>query len=692
MIGWGGEDVPGHPVPINKEGNACMHMQRDNEGIRLPKLLGLAVAGATLLAGMVVLPATQASADETYGYNAEDDFRPGPLQSTVNPKLTVTKYLSLVQGYSPTGSSKDADVLSSKADLVPAKDVTFNVLDVTSASGNLADIDPMTPTTYSVQKTYAGVTNGQGVITKWYPAGDGGAMPADGTAEATFPAGANHWYILKENREKSWAFNEDNPNKIDSSKYADAAPSFFGLPYAATSLTTDTNTANKVQGYIYNLHLYPKNMNTTQFSKTVQSVKDLQGDPKPQRTAVAGDTVSYKLSQRLYNAGKKTQNDGKLDVSELQGDSKDLMIVDRMSSSLKLVGNFTVKLESDGTTPGPVDLEKDTDYTEARPTENPDSLVTGKKMFTNDVPSKDVSYYQFNFFKALDKVQGFKATSFRLNIYYDAKVTGNGDSTGTDGVANDAASDFRENLDSSGKHQDPIPEHTNVINGVVAFGNVKNQASKFAALPGSEFRLVKSQAESDKYLASDGNFYTTAETLPSGVELYKATANDKGVVAFAALPIFGAATSAPTPKAAGDPGKTVQAGDWWLLETKTPNGWRSPGFPFQKVTFKDAGKTEQDIAQEYGPHATVQPDYSKLSFGKFGKAPTDITAAGGQEIKFNNVPVETYLMHYATTDSDSPLALPLTGGRGILLLLVVGALIMGGALYARNRRNNAARA
>ncbi|WP_367270930.1 LPXTG cell wall anchor domain-containing protein [uncultured Bifidobacterium sp.] len=34
----------------------------------------------------------------------------------------------------------------------------------------------------------------------------------------------------------------------------------------------------------------------------------------------------------------------------------------------------------------------------------------------------------------------------------------------------------------------------------------------------------------------------------------------------------------------------------------------------------------------------------------------------------------------------------MTGGRGILLLLVVGALIMGGALYARNRRNNAARA
>ncbi|KJY65755.1 hypothetical protein [Bifidobacterium polysaccharolyticum] len=72
-----------------------MHMQRDNEGIRLPKLLGLAVAGATLLAGMVVLPATQASAaNDDYGYKTEDDFIPGAMTSE-KPTLTVTKFLSL---------------------------------------------------------------------------------------------------------------------------------------------------------------------------------------------------------------------------------------------------------------------------------------------------------------------------------------------------------------------------------------------------------------------------------------------------------------------------------------------------------------------------------------------------------------------------------------------------------------------
>lgn len=687
MIGWGGEDVPGHPVPINKEGNACMHMQRDNEGIRLPKLLGLAVAGATLLAGMVVLPATQASAADTYGYNAEDDFRPGPLQASVSPKLTVTKYLSLIPGYSPTGSSVDADTINKNADMVPAKDVTFNVLEVKSATDNLADIDPMENTTYTVIKTYAGVTNGQGVITKWYPAAEDGGMPAEGTAEATFPGGANHWYILKENHAKSWAFNKDNPNKIDESKYQDAAPSFFGLPYAATSLTNDTNTANKVQGYIYNLHLYPKNLNTTQFSKTVQSISDSTGGKKTQRTAVAGDTISYKLSQKLYK-GSAAANDGKLDVTELKGQGNDVIIADRMSSSLQLVGDFTVTLRSDTGNPAEVTLTKDTDYTYSTPTENPASLASGKKMFANDAPSSNVSYYVFKFFGNLEKVKAFNAPSFSIVITYNAKVTGNGDSTGTDGVANDAASDFIENLDKDGNHLDPIPEHTNVINGVIAFGNVKNEASKYAALPGSEFRLVKDQTEPDKYLASDGNFYTADDTnKPANVELYKATANNNGVVAFAGLPIFGDATAKDA-----DGGKTVQQGNWWLVETKTPNGWRSPGVPFQKVTFGDAGKTEQQIAEQYGPHATVQPTYSELHFAKFGRTPQQITTAGGSAIQFNNVPVETYLMHYATTDGDSPLALPLTGGRGILLLLVVGALIMGGALYARNRRNNAARA
>ncbi|MCT6901023.1 MAG: hypothetical protein M3Z40_08245, partial [Bifidobacterium sp.] len=156
-----------------------MHMQRDNEGIRLPKLLGLAVAGATLLAGMVVLPATQASAAEDYGYNAEDDFRPGAVQSDVHPQLTVTKYLSLAQGYSPTGSSKDAVKLNANADLVPAKGIAFNVREVVPQPGqNLSDISASDENTYKVTANYIGITDGQGVINTWYPADTATNAPA----------------------------------------------------------------------------------------------------------------------------------------------------------------------------------------------------------------------------------------------------------------------------------------------------------------------------------------------------------------------------------------------------------------------------------------------------------------------------------------------------------------------------------
>ena len=664
-----------------------MHMQRDNEGIRLPKLLGLAVAGATLLAGMVVLPATHASAADTYGYNAEDDFKPGPLQDTVVPKLTVTKYLSLSNGYSPTGSSTDLEKLKTDNDLVPAKDITFNVKEVKPADGKqLSDIKANDKNSYQVVKTYGGVTNGQGVIEKWYPADDATGAIASGATEAQFPSGGVHWYVLVENRDQSYAFNASNPNKLDSNKYEDAAPSFFGLPYAATSLNS-TDTASKVQGYIYHLHLYPKNVNNTEFSKTVQGISDSQGNPKDQRTAVAGDKITYKLSQKLYNAGADYDatnypHDGKLDLKEITGTGPHLRIVDRMSSSLKLDGNFTVTLQPDDSATG-ITLDN-TSYDYTTPTVNPKGLVQTSKDMLPAVASQLVKYYQFDFFKSTSSLSDITAKTLHLNITYTALVTADGDSTGTDGVANDAAADFIDNY-AAGKPADPIQEHTNVINGVLAFASVKNKASGYAALPGTEYRLVASTSSLDKYLASDGKFYSTDATLPANVQLYKATANDNGVVAFAALPIFG---DSGTGTRAGE--KTVQAGNWVLVETKTPDDWRNPGIPFGTVTYKDAGQTESQIAATYGPHATVEPKYDALNFGNFNVDPSEI--ADTSNMKFNNVLVSRFLKHYATTDGDSPLGLPLTGGRGILLLLVVGALIMGGALYARNRRNNAARA
>ena len=698
MIGWGGEDVPGHPVPINKEGNACMHMQRDNEGIRLPKLLGLAVAGATLLAGMVVLPATQASAaNDQYGFSTDDNFKTGDLDPTVQPNLTVTKYFSLVDGYAATGSANDVNKFSKDKDLTPAKGIRFHVYEVQpKGDRQLSDIvagDEQTWEAITGKPVYTGDTDGQGVISQWY------AQKSDGSPDTTsplqFPKGAGHYFVLKEDQTGSPAFDSQNPQHLDITKYSVSTNAFFGLPYS-----TNGSDANSTHGYIYNLHLFPKNRHSSAFTKTVQGVKTSAGEDKTDRVAQAGDKISYKLSQTIYNdqANHKTK-DGKLDTHELVGSGQDLRIVDRMSSALSAAPtDFTVavsyKDNADSNKDKSLPLAKDTDYSLSTPTTNPQRiLVSTAHMFT-DNPDR-VSYFQFDFFNGnatdttgiIKKMQALPATVFQLDITYTATVTSKGGSSGTDGVANDAASDFTENTDKDGNPVDPIHEHTNVVNAVFAFGSIKSDSDDYAALPGTQYRLVDPDNQ-DKYLASDGKFYSEGADLPTGVTLFEATANKDGLVVFAGLPVFGSAT-APQSKAATD---TVKAGiDWRVLETKTPEGWRNPGFPFQKVSYDNyKGQTADEIVKTIGPNAPIEPDYKQLNFGKFdapaGEVPTKA------KIKFHNVEVQKYLMHYATDSSESPLALPLTGGRGILLLLVVGALLMGGALYARSRRNNAARA
>lgn len=662
-----------------------MHMQRDNEGTRLPKLLGLAVAGATLLAGMVVMPVTQASAADAdaYGFAPEDNFVAGDLDTNKVPQLTVTKYLSLNDGYAPTGSANDVVQLNKNKDLAPAQGILFNVREVEPTEGkSLADIDANNAETYTVKSgstLFAGVTDGHGVIDKWYAGNADGSVTG---TEATFPAGPNHYYILSENKDLSPAFLDSNPHKLDKTKYKAAANSFFGLPYA-----TNGSDANQTRGFIYHLHLYPKNVNTQSFAKTVQSVKSSNGTVKNQTTATAGDTITYKLSQKIYNEGSAAAaNDGKLDIKELAGRTADVRLADRMSSSLK--GDpSTIKADIRTADDQTIDLAQPTDFaTDTTSNVNPARLnATDQKMFA-DAPSADVTYWVFNFFTAAgaSKLKGISATVMELEVTYDALVTGNGDSTGTGGVVNDAASDFSDNKDSDGNPQDPVPSHTNVTNAVLAFGSVKskNQNPKYGVLSGTEYRLVKDASSTDKYLGSDGKFYGAKDTLPDGVQIYKATANDKGLVVFAALPIFETATRAAD--------KTVQDTNWMLVETKTPQGWRNPGVPLGTVNYGDVGSTEEAIVQKYGSNATLQPDYSKLNFGHFDAPASEVPA--DTQMKFNNVLISKYLAHYSTTDSDAPLALPLTGGRGILLLLVVGALIMGGALYARNRRNNAARA
>ena len=545
---------------------------------------------------------------------------------------------------------------------------------------NLADIDANNPDTWDAKytdasKTFAGITDGHGVISTWYQ-GDANGKPT--ATEATFPAGANHYYILIENTGNSPAFDPSNKHGIDQTKYKTAANSFFGLPYA-----TNGSDTNQTRGFIYHLHLYPKNVNTQSFAKTVQSIKGADGNVKDQTTAVAGDTITYKLSQKLYKDATPHEKDGKLDVSELKGQGKDVRLADRMSSSLQ--GNpDTVKAVIRDSAGNTVDLAAADFNKDVASNTNPARLNDPSQKMFADAPTSDVTYWVFDFFttSGVTKAQSVGTSVMELEVTYDALVTGNGDSTGTGGVVNDAASDYSENTNSDGTPKDPEQDHTNVTNAVIAFGSVQNKKTDYAALPGTEYRLVQNADSIDKYLASDGKFYADG-TAPTGVQVYKATANNKGLVSFAALPIFGTGAGR-----AAD--KTVQSVNWMLVETKTPTGWRNPGIPFEKITYGDVGSTEAQIVEKYGRNATLTPDYQQLNFGKFAAPVGEMPEAN--KMVFNHDAVARYLAHYKTTDSDSPLALPLTGGRGILLLLVVGALIMGGALYARNRRNNAARA
>lgn len=104
---------------------------------------------------------------------------------------------------------------------------------------------------------------------------------------------------------------------------------------------------------------------------------------------------------------------------------------------------------------------------------------------------------------------------------------------------------------------------------------------------------------------------------------------------------------------------------------------------FSKVTYDVVGKTSSQIisAKGTGPILPVEDD---LSFGAY--APKSTVS---NPIMYNGKAVPKYMVNYASDDNggDVPASLPLTGGRGIILLLVVGVAIMGGALYIRSRRN-----
>lgn len=628
-----------------------MHTVKANERRGLSKVLGLAVAGVTLLAGMVALPVTQASA-----FDAADDFVEGALDTSKTPQLTVTKYLSGSKGSGATGSILDRPAAGVGT---PAKDIVFNVREVVPVTGKtVADINPTDASTftYATSGFYAaGITNGQGVIDSWFKA-DGAGAPT--STPVTFASG-QHYYVMTENTTVSPGF--------DAAKYTESAPSFFGLPYR----TSDNSTPAK-SGYIYHLHVFPKNVSKGGLTKTVTGIKRGQDTVS---IAQAGDVISYKVEHKIYNESTHAWKDQKLDVAEIAGDKKDLRIVDRMGTSLKM-DDTSISAVITATGENDIPLDRNTDYDVKTSADKPDRLKNNGKFFENEQDGK-ATYTTFDFFGDKNKVQQSVAgmasnpTVLTVKITYKATVTADGDSTGNGGVANRVQSDFRDTDDGTGPDVIPGDDGTITPSGSVAFGKVQKDGSptQLKALEGAVFRLAD-PANPTSYLATDGAFHPTTDT---GVTFFSATSSPAGLVAFTGLPIL-------------DSNKMGIAANWTVVEVTAPNGFNMAPNPFSQVTFDQnvAGKTEQQIVDYYGSNP-IEPDYNQLSFATY----TPDSTASIPSIKFNGQPVAKMMMNYTKDDTDAPIGLPLTGGRGIILLLVVGVAIMGGALYLRSRRNAA---
>ncbi|AIC91528.1 SpaH/EbpB family LPXTG-anchored major pilin [Bifidobacterium coryneforme] len=638
-----------------------MHTVKTNERRGLSKVLGLAVAGATLLAGLVALPVTQASA-----FDAADDFVEGALDTSKTPQLTVTKYLSGSNGTAATGSILDRPTAGVGT---PAKDIVFNVREVVPESGKtVADINPTDASTFTDAPSgfyAAGITNGQGVIDSWFTADASGAPTS---TPVTFASG-QHYYVMTENT------NPVVSPGFNAAKYTESAPSFFGLPYRTTDNSTPGAPAKS--GYIYHLHVFPKNVSKGGLTKTVTGVKRGQNLVS---IAQAGDVISYRVEHKIYNESTPAYKDQKLDIAEVKGQFEDLRIADRMGTSLKM---DATKIHASITAPNaqsPVDLDEGTDYKVAFGTDKPARLGNNGTFFANEQDGK-AAYTTFSFFgnktrlqqavANLHDAQGNLPTEMTVVITYDATVTADGDSTGDGGVANKVESDFID--DGNGKGPDTPPSDGTITpSGSVAFGKLQKDGSptQLKALEGAVFRLAD-PAHPTSYLATDGAFHPTTDT---GVTFFSATSSPAGLVAFTGLPIL-------------DSNKKGIAANWTVVEVTAPNGFITAPNPFSQVTFDQnvVGKTEQEIVDYYGSNP-IEPDYNQLSFATFTP---DSAASIANPAEFNGKIVAKMMMNYTKDDKDAPIGLPLTGGRGIILLLVVGVAIMGGALYLRNRRNAA---
>lgn len=671
--------------------------------------------------------ASSASAATTY--DSGDDFKAGDFISSEPVKLTVTKYTSFNPGNpNETGSDQDANKVD-KADK-PEPGVTFSLTHIVAASGhteseftndNSNKAWQLTSGTETVgtgndAKTYSnvfyGTTDSTGVISQWYKASDWDTTNNKPKTEtpAVVPVSSlpnvHQYYVLHQ---------VNNPTIPKGGTEADAAyatsqDSVFDLPYRATNDlgTQDANHKENTQdGFVYNLHVYPKNVSNTHIQKKVY---EINGSQSTRGAVKVGDKVTYDLIFR-FNGFSRPSDDNDTshvylsDLANASDTKPWVRLVDRFSD--RLLTNPTVDYVGFSYTdasgkPAQITINSDL-YSETyqRPLKSPDTLTStgdpsGTPMFSGSVGSEQgVNYYQWDLDSAHLKDFNIKGAvdAGGSNPIFEARMTftltsDDQESNLPGALVNDFAASFRGQKN---------PEHvrTHTPSAGFNFGKVD---TKNKGVDGAVFRLVK---HGDKvgthFLASDGQYYNDAgvnsvagqPNKPADVSFVEATSNNKGIVTFQNLPIFTRSSDGTAAWINADDAK------YDVIEYKAPAGYRRITEIFGTVSF--TGKIQGYVRAHQTPNDLADGTYithdstPTLNFGKQGT-----TLTGDNVISLPvNYPGETgtitnALVNYKNGEQP-PIHLPLTGGMGIVLLLVIGAVIMAIVIIERKRREANAR-
>lgn len=674
-------------------------------GGKVARVTGVVIAFATCAAGLTLMPAASADSPKkvtSTTFNADDDIVEGELAESMSnhiPHLTVVKYLSLKQGDTPTGSSQQGAALAK--DNTPGKEILFELQKI-NPTGPISSINIQSDSNpgYTVDKAFGvdgslvGLTNNSGTITDWYkpdanrqPTGD----PIDLPKINKKGSGNDTWYspnyfILKEDTANSPAFKN---HIYDVNSYKKAENSLITLPYQTVNVTTyDGGSKDSKVVNVFHLHVFPKNISTKQINKRVTAITGKDGQAK--KVPVAGDKISYEITQHVtnkYPGGRTgtTDTDPELDVADLDPENTttaQLRIVDRMSSALKGMSDVSVSLKK---TDGSVlkALSETSDYWTANSTAVPQTTDTTadppKYMFDANEAGPGTVYYTFDFFKDPKSFIGYMKDVTEANIVIDftTTVSSSGDSTNAaaGSLSNSVAVDHVGLKNSKGSKTDPEHNDTKTMVAGAQFGKVD---TKGTPLEGAVFRISKGIDASgndahNTYLATDGQFHAEG-SLPPGETFYEATSTHKGIVTFVGLPVF--ETKSGTTQ-------SVKVGLVYnLSEVKAPAGFTIPDDYFKDaISFtKVGGQIVDDLVKQTNSKALAAEVTIPESYRYKGSL-SELTDDQGTA-------VSQAVINFEPGEPGRPVTLPLTGGRGIILLLVVGALIMAGVLYARNRRGS----